>query len=73
MSNWQTLDESFETMSQGEALEIIDEEADALGMPVLETLMWMKDNYHELDSVQKNAFRTAFRGFQRLFAVKEEA
>ena len=68
MSNWQTLDESFETMSQGEALEIIDEEADALGMPVLETLMWMQDNYHELDSVQKNAFRTVFRGFQRLFA-----
>ena len=68
MSNWQTLDQSYETLSQAEALNIVQEEATALGLPILETLIWMQDNYEELDSVQKNAFRTAFRGFQRLLA-----
>ena len=66
--NWQTLDQSCETMSQAEALDIVQQEATDLGLPMLETLMYMQDNYHELDSVQKNAFRTAFRGFQRLLA-----
>ena len=68
MSNWKTLDQAYETMSQTEALKIVQQEATALGLPILETLMYMQDNYHELDSVQKNAFRTAFRGFQRLLA-----
>ena len=66
--NWKTLDQSFETMSQAEALEIVQQEATDLGLPMLEALTWMSDNYEELDSVQKNAFRTAFRGFQRLLA-----
>ena len=66
--NWKTLDQSFETMSQAEALEIVQQEATDLGLPMLEALTWMADNYEELDSVQKNAFRTAFRGFQRLLA-----
>ena len=66
--NWKTLDQSFETMAQSEALEIIQQEARDMGMGILETLTWMSDNYDELDSVQRNAFRTAFRGFQRLFA-----
>ena len=66
--NWKTLDQSFETMSQAEALEIVQQEATDLGLPMLEALTWMSDNYDELDSVQKNAFRTAFRGFQRLLA-----
>jgi len=66
--SWQTLDQSFETMAQSEALEIIQQEARDMGMGILETLTWMSDNYDELDSVQRNAFRTAFRGFQRLFA-----
>ncbi len=66
--NWQTLGSAYETMTQAEALEIVQLEATALGLPMLETLMYMQDNYHELDSVQKNAFRTAFRGFQRLLA-----
>jgi hypothetical protein len=35
-------------------------------------MTWMSDNYEELDSVQKNAFRTAFRGFQRLLAPVTE-
>jgi hypothetical protein len=66
--NWKTLDQSFETMSQAEALEIVQQEATDLGLPMLEALTWMSENYEELDSVQKNAFRTAFRGFQRLLA-----
>jgi hypothetical protein len=70
--NWKTLDQSFETMSQAEALEIVQQEATDLGLPMLETMTWMSDNYEELDSVQKNAFRTAFRGFQRLLAPVTE-
>ena len=66
--NWKTLNQSFETMSQAEALEIVQQEATDLGLPMLEALTWMSENYEELDSVQKNAFRTAFRGFQRLLA-----
>ena len=68
MSNWKTLDQAYETMSQTEALEIVQQEATALGLPMLETLIWMQDNYEELDSIEKVAFRTAFRGFQRLLA-----
>ena len=66
--NWKTLDQSFETMSQAEALEIVQQEATDMGEGLLETMMYMKDNFYELDSVQKNAFRTAYRGFQRLLA-----
>jgi len=66
--NWKTLGSAYETMTQAEALEIVQQEATDLGLPMLETLMYMQDNYEELDSVQKNAFRTAFRGFQRLLA-----
>jgi len=68
MSNWKSLDQSYETMSQAEALEIVQQEAKDMGLGLLETMTWMSDNYDELDSVQKNAFRTAFRGFQRLLA-----
>ena len=66
--NWQTLDQSFETMSQSEALEIVQQEARDMGLGILETMEWMDNNFDELDSVQKCAFRIAFRGFQRLFA-----
>ena len=66
--NWKTLDQSFETMTQAEALEIVQQEAKDMGLGLLETMTWMSENYEELDSVQKNAFRTAFRGFQRLLA-----
>ena len=68
MSNWKTLDQAYETMSQAEALDIVQQEAKDMGLGLLETMTWMSDNYDELDSVQKNAFRTAFRGFQRLLA-----
>ena len=66
--NWKTLDQSFETMSQAEALNIIQNEATEMGLPMLETLTWMTDNYEELDSIEKVAYRTAMRGFQRLLA-----
>ena len=69
--NWKTLDQSYETMTQAEALDIVQQEAKAMGLGLLETMTWMSDNYDELDSVQKNAFRTAFRGFQRLLAPAE--
>ena len=73
MRDWRDLDMSCETMTQAMALDIIQKEADAMGLPMLETLTWMTDNYEELDSIEKAAYRTAMRGFQRLFAVKEEA
>ena len=66
--NWKTLDQSYETMAQAEALDIVQQEAKDMGLGLLETMTWMSDNYDELDSVQRNAFRTAFRGFQRLLA-----
>ena len=47
MSNWKTLDESFETLSQAEALEIVQNQATEMGLPMLETLIWMQDNYEE--------------------------
>jgi hypothetical protein len=55
-------------MSQAEALNIIQNEATEMGLPMLETLTWMTDNYEELDSIEKVAYRTAMRGFKRLLA-----
>jgi hypothetical protein len=55
-------------MTQAMALDIIQKEATAMGLPMLETLTWMTDNYEELDSIEKVAYRTAMRGFQRLLA-----
>ena len=68
MRDWRDLDMSCETMTQTMALEIVQNQATEMGLPMLETLIWMQDNYEELDSVEKVAFRTAFRGFQRLLA-----
>ena len=59
------------SMSQGEALEIIQQEANALGWPILETMIFMQANLHEYGSVERCAFRVAFRNFQKLFAPKE--
>ena len=58
----------FETMTQAEALDIIQREASDMGMPILETLMFMGENLEEYGSVERCAYRTAMRGFQRLFA-----
>ena len=64
---------SYDTMSQAEALEIIQQEAKSMGLGILETLQFMDRNLFEFGSVERCAFRVAMRGFQRLFAVKEEA
>ena len=58
----------FETMTQAEALDIIQREASDMGMPMLETLMFMGENLEEYGSVERCAYRTAMRGFQALFA-----
>jgi hypothetical protein len=58
----------FETMTQAEALDIVQREASDMGMPMLETLMFMGENLEEYGSVERCAYRTAMRGFQRLFA-----
>ena len=68
MRDWRDLDMSCETMTQAMALDIIQKEATQMGLPMLETLTWMTDNYEELDSIEKVAYRTAMRGFQALFA-----
>jgi hypothetical protein len=59
---------SCETMTQAMALDIIQKEATQMGLPMLETLTWMTENYEELGSVERAAYRTAMRGFQRLLA-----
>jgi len=71
MRDWRDLDMSCETMTQAMALDIIQKEATAMGLPMLETLTWMTDNYEELDSIEKVAYRTAMRGFKRLLAPVE--
>ena len=68
MRDWRDLDMSCETMTQAMALDIIQKEATAMGLPLLKTLTWMTDNYEELDSIEKVAYRTAMRGFRRLLA-----
>ena len=64
---------SYDTMSQAEALEIIQAEDKSMGLGILETLQLMDRNLFEFGSVERCAFRVAMRGFRQLFAVKEEA
>jgi len=64
---------SYDTMSQTEALDIIQAIARQDGLGILETLQLMDRNLFEYDSVERCAFRVAMRGFRQLFAVKEEA
>ena len=60
-----------QTMTMGEALEVIQKEAESMGLGILETLQWMATNREELGSVEKCAYRIAMDGFQRLFQPKE--
>jgi hypothetical protein len=62
----------FETMSQKEALEIVQNEASSMGLGILETLQLYKQAPHEFGSVERCAFNTALRGFQRLLAPVTE-
>lgn len=64
---------SHDTMSQAQALEIIQAEAKAMGLGILETLQFMDRHLFEFGSVERCAFRVAMGGFRQLFAVKEEA
>ena len=57
-----------QTMTITEALSIVTNFGTSTGMGLLETMEWMQENYEELDSIEKCAFKTAFRGFQQLFA-----
>jgi hypothetical protein len=68
MRDWRNLDMSCETMTQAMALDIVQREASDMGMPMLETLMFMGENLEEYGSVERCAYRTAMRGFQRLLA-----
>jgi hypothetical protein len=61
----------FETMSQAEALEIVQNEASSMGLGILETLQLFKVAPHEFGSVERCAFNTALRGFQRLLQPAE--
>ena len=63
---------SYDTMTQAEALDIIQGEADSMGLGFLETMQFMQANLHEFGSVERCAFRVAFRGFQRLFQTSEQ-
>ena len=59
-----------ESMSQADALAIIQENSTSMGLSLLETMDWMQNNLQELDSVEKCAFRTVLRGYQQFFAEK---
>ena len=56
----------YDTMTQAEALEIVQAEAKSMGLGILETLQLFKVAPHEFGSVETCAFRIALRGFQRL-------
>lgn len=62
---------SYDTMTQAEALEIVQKEAKLMGLDVLETLRFFMHRPHEFGSVEKCAFNVALRGFQRLLAPAE--
>jgi hypothetical protein len=55
-------------MSQKEALDIVQKEAESMGLGILETLQLFKRHPEEFGSVETCAFRIALRGFQRLLA-----
>ena len=59
---------SYDTMTQTEALEIVQAEAKSMGLGVLETLHFFMHYPHEFGSVETCAFRIALRGFRKLLA-----
>ena len=61
----------YDTMTQSEALEIVQAEAKSMGLGILETLQLFKVAPHEFGSVERCAFNVALRGFQRLLAPAE--
>lgn len=53
-------------MTQAQALEIMQDVADRLGLPMLETLMHIQDNPDEMSEREMHAFRVAMAGFRQL-------
>ena len=62
----------IETMTQTEALEIVQKEAESMGIGILETFQLFRRHPEEFGSVERCAFNTALRGFQRLLAPVTE-
>ena len=58
-------------MTNDEALDIIMAIARDNGEGILETMTYMDRNLFQFDSQQRQAFRVAFAGFQKLFATVE--
>ena len=61
----------IDTMTQADALDVVQAEASSMGLDILETLQFYKANPHEFGSVEKCAFNVVLRGFQRLLAPVE--
>ena len=59
-------------MTTDEALDIVQAIARDNGEGILETMIYMDRNLFQFDSQQRQAFRVAFAGFQKLFAPKEQ-
>ena len=59
-------------MTTDEALDIVEAIARDNGEGILETMIYMDRNLFQFDSQQRQAFRVAFAGFQKLFAPKEQ-
>jgi hypothetical protein len=58
-------------MTNDEALNIIMAIARDNGEGILETMQYMDRNLVQFDSQQRQSFRVAFAGFQKLFAPVE--
>ncbi len=55
-----------ETMSRAEALQVIQNEAESMGLSILETIQFFRANPHEFGSVEKCAFNITLRDLHRL-------
>jgi hypothetical protein len=58
-------------MNTAQALDRIAEIAQENGEGILETLQYMNDNLDQFSVKDRQAFRIAFAGFQKLFAPAE--
>jgi len=56
----------YETMTRAEALQVIQAEADSMGLGILETIQFFRANPHEFGSVERCAFNITLRDLHRL-------
>ena len=56
----------IDTMSRAEALQVIQNEAESMGLGILETIQFFRANPHEFGSVEKCAFNITLRDLHRL-------